>query len=124
MPASITLDCPSAGANVPAVFSVSGTYSAPSTGNSVRCTLAYLVGQVPQRLCRVCVVNENSNPATWCCRFDMSGNPPAGGAFLGLSAVLYDSNGVQIAGPVTSTATYNAQASDPCSCTSAGTACP
>lgn len=119
MPNNLTFDCPQVNGQVPAVFSVSGTYNWINANNSVRCTLTYSdANAMPQTQTITCVVDESVVPSLWCGRFNMTGALPAANGSLTLSATLYDAGGAPVAGPVFFFVTYNAAAADPCSCSS------
>src|SRR5260370_38543209 len=81
---SVAITCPAQGTPVPAMFSASGTYTvslaggvALADGLVVKCRVAYFdqTGAVKSQ-CRVCVLQ----PPNWCCRSDVSPDPPAGNA--------------------------------------------
>jgi hypothetical protein len=117
---AITFDCPTSSAAVPAVFSCSGTFDAGTESAVVKCNLSYNdASGTAQAPCKVCVLGSG----TWCCRFDISGALPGATNLLMLNATLYDSNNQPLAGPAGSDATYSSSATDPCTCSGAGSSC-
>jgi hypothetical protein len=116
----ITLDCPKASASVPAKFSASGTYTLSFGGPTVKCVVSYTnAGGNPKSQCKVCVLDTTKG--LWCCQFDLSADPPNADP-VKLTATLYDSLGTVLDSQSTDVV-YKSGATDPCSCSGAGTPC-
>ena len=120
---TISFSCPASSANVPAAFSVQGSYSADGAPSvQVKCKVVYYdTNLAVASQCKVCVLGADGS--SWCCKFDLSGDLPSGGGTLVLGCRLYDGSGNPLTSPATETVTYQANQTDPCSCSGAGNPC-